>query len=165
MDIDIVSIVLPKVQSWQSTAINFASTRFLVAASEFGMNDKESAELLKIAEGIQCEIFANGSSIGLNITYGHSPYLDIIQNGMPAPLSGGDGGIAHNPDNSTYTSAVPANLQGQVLEGFAKEGEDVMGEVAMMLRDLFRDEVQSAVGESKTEIAEAFKVYLIPKLS
>ena len=162
MDIDIVSIVMPKISGWQTTAINFAKSRFLVAASEFGMNDKESAELMNIADTISIEIFSEGKSVGININYGHSKYLDVIQNGMPAPLTGGDGGVAHNPDGSTYNSQVNPNFWGQPIESFAKQGEDVMGEISTMIKDLFRNELTMCVDESKSEITDAVKTYLIP---
>lgn len=163
-DIDIVSIIMPKISGWQMTAINFAKSRFLVAASEYGMNDKESAELMNIADGITIEIFQEGNSVGMNINYGQSPYLDIIQNGMPAPLTGGDGGTAHNPDGSTYQSNVPVILQGQPIESFAKQGEDVMGEIGTMISDLFRQEIIACVDESHAELGEALKIYLVPQL-
>lgn len=155
--IHLADILAAKVESFQTTAVNFAKSRFLVCASEYGMNDKESEELMTIAESIRCTIQNEGDAFSLNIEYGDSPYLNIIEHGMEAPLTGGDGGIAHNPDGSTYRSNVPVQFQGNPIESFAKQGEDVMGEVRMMLTDLFRNAILEAVSESKQEIADTYR--------
>ncbi len=163
---EIMNILLPRVQEFKDTAINFAKSRFVVAADEFGSNSEERAELDSIAESISVEIFSDGgNSVGMNIKYGHSPYLDIIQNGMPAPLSGGDGGMVTEPDGSQRPSLVPEQLQGQTLPEYSKTGKDVMGEVATMMQDLFKAAVQEAVSNSKQDIGNYIsKTYLIPQL-
>lgn len=163
-NIDIVSILMPRVQDFRMSAVNFAKSRFLVAASEFSSNEEETAELMSIADSITIDIFAEGSSVGMNIEYGHSPYLGIIQEGMETPLSGGSGGMVTLPDGSTRLSLVPEQLQGQELPEYSKAGQDVMGEVATMMKDLFRQAVEDSVQDSKPEIAEAFKTYLVPHI-
>jgi len=164
MDIDIMSIILPYVESYKTTLIEFAKSRFLVAAQEFGMNEKETAELSAIADSINVEIVSGGSSIDFNITFGTSPYLDIIQNGMPAPLSGGNGGIATNPDGTSYVSDVPIPFQGEPIESFSKTGQDVIGEIGTMAVNIGRDIVSDAANAANTEIAQAVVVYMQPHL-
>ena len=91
-------------------------------------------------------------------------YLNIIQNGMPAPVTGGAGGFVHNPDGSTETSKVPPELWGNVIPQFAKSGSDVLGEVRNMLSQLFADEVKTIVSNSKSEIAAIAKSYILQEM-
>ena len=164
MDIDnarIAEILLPHLDWFKLLAQEFAKSRFLVNASEYGMNDKESEELMKIADGINISLSSGGSSLQLEITYGESPYLNIIENGMSAPLAGGDNGVVTNPDGSQEPSEVPEPLWGNPIDSYAKEGEDVMGEVKEMLTSLFRDAVVQAAGEARPEIIETIRPELV----
>ena len=161
MNIDIASIIQPKLVGWQTTGQNFAKQRFLVNADEFGANAQEREELMNIADGIACTISSDGGSVALQIEYGHSPYLDIIQNGMPAPVTHGGGEITLPSGETELSRAATSGVE---LPWYSKAGEDVMGEVSTMLQSLFRDAVQDAIGESRSEIVEAAKTVLIPNL-
>ena len=161
MELDIASIIQPKLAGWQITGQNFAKTRFLVNADEFGANDAEREELMNIADGITCSVQSDGKSVSLHIEYGQSPYLDIVQNGMPAPVTHGGGEITLPSGETEPSNAATSGVE---LPWYSKTGEDVMGEVATMLQQLFRDAVMDAVRESRSEIADAAKTYLIPHL-
>ena len=154
----IANILADDVLSFESMATNFSKSRFLVLASEFGSNEKEAAEIQKLADAVQCAIKQDGAGFSLDIDYlDNSNYFEIIQNGMQAPVAGGSGGVAHNPDGSTYQSAVPPQLWGNTLDSLAKDGIDITGEIKMMLTGLFRDHVQSAVSSHKSDIAALAK--------
>lgn len=137
--IDIVNILAPEAEVWRDTARNFASSRFLVAASKYGMNKDESEELMRIAEGIEISITPTEDSYRLDIHYGYSPYLEAIQNRMDASLIG---------DNSKHT----------------KTGEDVMGEIAEMIQPLFKDAITRIVTDNKMKNVKTYKTVLIPEL-
>lgn len=161
MTVDVVSIILPELDTYTSFAQNFAKSRFLINASEYNTNEKEAEELNKISEGIRCELTSDGSSVSLSILYDdNNEYLHIIQKGMEAPLTGGDNGIATNPDGTQYHSKVPKQLWGNEIESYAKPAEDVKGEVKMMLHDLFMQRVQEVISENKVEIAKQIKPYI-----
>ena len=83
---------------------------------------------------------------------------------MPAPVTGGAGGFVHNPDGSVETSEVPPTLWGNPIPEFAKTGSDVLDEVKHMLEQLFFDEVQNIVQDSKQEIAAIAKAYVEQEL-
>ena len=159
MDINIAPIIAENLADWNITAQNFAKTRFLVNAEEFGSNADERAELMSISESITCSIINEGNTVSLQIDYGTSPYLDIIQGGMPAPETHGGGSIELPSGDQAPSNAVTSGVP---LPWYSKAGEDVMGEVATMLHDLFKQAVQAAVSNSKDAIAEQVKTYLVP---
>lgn len=161
----IASIIADDVLSFEPMATNFAKSRFMVLASEFGSNEKEAAEVQKIADAVQCVIKQDGDGFSLDIDFpDNSNYLEIIQNGEPKPVAGGSGGVAHNPDGSPYRSAVPRQFWGNVLDSLAKVGINIIGEIKTMLTGLFRDHVQSVVSSHKSDIAALFKIPMLKQL-
>jgi hypothetical protein len=148
-------------------AESFAKSRFLLAAIEYGQNDAEMEALLKIADGIKCTIKPSATGVTLSVDYNDKDqgnYLEIIEEGMPAPYAGGDGGIVHNPDGTFEKSDVDPRLWGTRLDFLAKPGSDTLAEVNRMLADLFRDEVETIVSESRPEIAAIAKDYVMREL-
>lgn len=131
----IIALIASKAQDYQSMAENFAKSRFLLASIEYGQNEDETRALEKIASGIKCKISQTESGITMDIDFDGNDagnYLEIIESGMPAPVTGGAGGFVHNPDGSTETSKVPPELWGNPIPEFAKSGSDVLGEVKNM---------------------------------
>lgn len=148
-------------------AESFAKSRFLLASIEYGQNDEESEALQKIADGIKCTISGTPDGLSLSVNYSDNDqgnYLEIVEGGMPAPYAGGDGGIVHNPDGTFEKSNVNPNFWGTRLDSLAKPGSETLAEVNRMLTDLFRDEVQSIVSDSKQEIAAMAKEYIVQEL-
>lgn len=145
----------------------FAKSRFLVAASEYGENEDELEALQKISDAIKCTVADTGSGVSLSIDYDdadHGNYLDIIQNGMGAPLTGGTNGVVREPDGGTRLSKVPEQLWGNPVEEYAKEGFDVIGEMKEMLQKLFADNIRDLVSQSKSEIAGLAKPVIVQEL-
>ena len=154
MDINqeqIVEIITQHLDWFQTIGQEFAKSRFLVCASEYGMNENETDELMRIADGIQIKIEQSGSSISLDITYTDSPYLGIIQEGMEAPVTHGGESITLPSGSQVASNAV---TNGVPLPDYAKEGEDVMGEVRTMMESLFRDAVSQAASDASNQISE-----------
>lgn len=162
----VLSAIAPDVTAFETMATNFAKSRFLVLSTEFNDNEKEAAEIEKIADRVRCTIELDGSAFLLHINFEERSgnYFEIMTEGMPAPLTGGEGGIAHNPDGTAYHSAVPPQFWGQPLEGFAETGVDIVGEIKMMLTDLFKNHIQEAVRNNKQEIAEIAKASILQDL-
>lgn len=136
----------------------------MVLSSVYGQNSEELSAMEKIASQIRCEVTLSGNGISLSIDYegGDSgDYLDIIQHGMPAPLTGGQGGIVTNPDGSTRQSNVPEELWGNPIDEYAKAGTDVQGEIEQMLNTLFSEEVRSIASSSSAEIAAIAKKQIL----
>ena len=161
----IIDVIKDSVQDFTILAQNFAKSRFLVLTTEFGQNQEELDALNHLADRIRCNINKTDSGVSLSIEYDDDyEYLNVIQEGMDAPLTGGNNGIVTNPDGSTEQSKVPQTLWGTPLEQYAKEGEDVIGEIRTMLTDLFKDRVQEAVSESKQKITDIVKPYITNEL-
>ena len=160
---EITEIIAEDIFAFQNTATEFAKSRFLALAEEFNENEKEAAEIQKIANFIKCIIFLKGDSFSLKIDLkdSSSNYLEIIDTGMDAPLAGGHGGIAVNPDGSIYRSQVPTELWGTRLDALAEEGIDVLGEIKRMLTDLFKDHIAQVISQSKPKIAELAKKHIL----
>lgn len=164
---DILALIAGKAEGFKEMAENFAKSRFLLASIEYGQNEEEMSALERIAEGIKCEIEQSGSSVSLSIDYDEEDdgsYLEIIQEGMPAPYAGGDGGIVKNPDGTFSDSNVNPSLWGTRLDMYAKQGSDTLEEVNRMLTDLFTAEVQGIVAASHSEIAGIAKRYIVQEL-
>ena len=148
-------------------ATNFAKSRFLALSVEFNTNEKEAAEIMKIADHVKCTISQDGSGFSLSTDFEDTGnYFEIMNEGMDAPTLGGEGGggIAKNPDGTTYKSAVPPQFWGQKVEALAEKGIDILGEIKMMLTPLFKDHIQSAIQGAKSKIAALIKPYLVQQL-
>ena len=157
-DIDIASIIAPEVYDFEVLATAFAKSRFLALSAEFNSNAEEAEEIENIADHIVCKISNDSSSFALSLDYiDDSNYFELINKGSPAPLAGGDNGIAHNPDGTPYYSRVPEQLWGTRLDFLARQGIDIIGETKQMLLDLFKDRITEAIQAAKQRIAEAFK--------
>jgi len=132
----IINLIAQRAKNYESMARNFAQSRFLLASIEYGQNEAETEALQKIAAGIQCKIVATDTGVSLDIDFDNNDsgnYLEIIEEGMLAPLAGGSGGFAHNPDGSVYRSNYPEHLWGTPLEDLSKPGSDTLDEVRKML--------------------------------
>ena len=164
----VISLIAGKAQSFQPFAESFAKSRFLLYSVEFGQNEEEAAALQQIADGIQCRIASTDGGIDLTIDFDNGDrgeYLDVIEGGMDAPLTGGHGGIVTNPDGTTRPSLVPEPLWGNPIDEYAKAGSDVCEEVRMMLKDLFADRVREIVSECKPMIAQAARKEIVQEIS
>lgn len=145
----------------------FAQSRFLVAASEYGENEKELDALNMISEAIQCTVVSTGSGVSLEIDFDDGDkgnYLEIIQDGMSAPLTGGTNGTVRNPDGSVQRSAVPEQLWGNPIEEYAESGSDVLEDVKALLKDLFTSNVRDLVSQSRKEISSIAKDAVMQEL-
>ena len=164
----IINLVAQKAKAYEPIARNFAQSRFLLASIEYGQNEEEIDALQKIAEGIQCKISASETGVSQDIDFDDNDsgnYLEIIDQGMPAPLAGGSGGFAHNPDGSVYRSLYPEHLWGSPLEELSKPGSDTLDEVRKMLSQLFADEVRNIIAESKSDIAAIAKRGIVDEIN
>lgn len=160
--LDVLPIISEKLDGFEDFAKRFAESRFLVATSEYGSNAEETAALEQIAENIVCNLSTVGNGFSLNVDIGSNnhPYLNIIQEGMDAPLTGGDNGYVTLPDGSTRLSNVPEQLWGNPLPEYAKVGMDVVEEIRTMLTDLLVDQINDAVAASKEQIAQAARTHI-----
>lgn len=160
-------IIAQKMTTFQPFAESFAKQRFLLYSAEFGTNDEETEALQKIAAAIKCKIVRSDSGVSLDIDFDDGDqgnYLEVIEHGMDAPLTGGHNGVVTNPDGSTEPSQVPEQLWGNPIDSYAKSGSEVMDEVKMMLKDLFTSRVREVVSESKPELAQLAKTQVLQEI-
>lgn len=164
---EVTAIVYDKLKGFIPFAESLGRSRFLVYESEVHAPDeselareKEDTEMEAIAESFRCDIKQAGEHFSLFFYMEErnpGGFLEIVDAGMPPPLVGGDNGIAHEPDGSTYKSKAPIAQWGQPLDGngkpdYSKEGTGVIKEIKTMLKSLFHDYFNDAVKEARTEI-------------
>lgn len=150
----LASVVVKNGQWMADSATSILKSRWAVAASA-AQNEKELAEYEKIADSYEYSVIQNGSSVSfVRKQRTESPYQKIIEEGMPAPLSGGEGGTVTEPDGSTRPSLVPEQLQGQELPWYAKDPNPISEEAETMLETLTAQWVEETIDESQDEIAE-----------
>lgn len=163
-DAAIAQIVFDNGQWIKDSANSLRQTQWASAASA-AQNEKEQAEYEKIADSSSYLLTLNGTSLALTEQENNvSPFQSIIEQGMDAPLTGGSGGTATNPDGSTYTSQVPEPLQGYPIPEYAKAPNPVSDGIKTMLNSLVPDWVRSAAASSTGEIGELVKDEIIGNL-
>lgn len=163
----ICNLIAGKAESFQPFAESFAKQRFLLYSSEFGTNAEEIEALQKIASVITVKISRSGTEVNLDFDFDNGDrgnYLEVIEDGMDAPLTGGHNGIVTNPDGSTRPSNVPEQLWGNPIDSYAKSGSEVIDEVKMMLKDLFTNRIREIVSENKGEIARLAKSEIVQEI-
>ena len=171
---DFISIISSKLDGVEQFAENIGKERFLVYKSEMHAPDeddvaweKEDAEMEAIADAFKCEIKKEDGQFSLIFHFDErnpGGFLEIVDAGMPPPLAGGDYGLSHNPDGSTYSSPTPRNQWDEPVPGYAKPATGVIHEIRTMLADIFRTEMKTAIEISKQEILELVKQYTSERL-
>lgn len=163
----ITSVQCSKAKDFEMTAEAFARSRFMVRSSEYGENVDEMEALQKIADGIKCRVEQSDSGISQAIDFDDNDrgnYLEVIEEGMSAPLTGGDNGIVTEPDGSTRQSNVPERLWGNPIEEYSKQGSEILEEIRMMLQDLFRTYIQELISDSRSELVNIARNYVVQEL-
>ena len=158
----VFNIISTQIKNFESFAENFAKSRFVIFASEFNTNEKESKAIEELTENIKCQILIDDNGASLQVTFDKkNEYLEIMESGMQPPLYGGDGGIAHNPDGQVYRSKVPSQFWGQAIPELAKEGINILSEVKTMLKDIFENFIKETFENNKQKIGELIKQEII----
>lgn len=178
---DILAILQTRLNDFIPFAESFGRSRFLVYKSEVhasgedgAAHEREDAEMEAIANAFRCEIKNDNGRFSLFFYMAErnpGGFLEVVDAGMPAPPVGGDGGIAHNPDGSTYQSKAPVAAYGLPLDGsttfgrtvlpdYSKEGTGVINEIKTMLKILFHDYFIEAFSDAKSEITTVAKEYV-----
>lgn len=161
------ALVAKKMEPFEHFAESFAKQRFLLYSTEFGTNAEETEALQRIAAEIRCDIAQSDGGVSIDIDFDtgdRGNYLEVVEEGMDAPLTGGHNGVVTNPDGSTRPSNVPEQLWGNPIDSYAKSGSEVLEEVRMMLKDLFTSRVREVVSESKPELARMAKAYVVQEI-
>lgn len=113
-------------------------------------------QLISDMEAYECTASANGSQISFKPNITESYLINYLKN-HSTPVTGGNGGTAHNVDGSTYQSKVPRQLWGQPLPWLELpilQGED---EVYHIIELMAKDAVENAIANSTKDISEAVK--------
>ena len=166
---DYIAIIKSKIAGFEQFAENFGKERFLVYKSEIKAPaedadafSRESEEMEAISDAFKCEIINEDRTFTLHFYFDErnpGNFLEIVDAGMPAPLAGGDHGISHNPDGSTYPSPTPIQSWDKPVPGYAKPATGVINEIRIMLADLFRSELKEAIESGKQEMLQLVKDY------
>ena len=131
--------------------------------------DAEKAEVEKIRDkGMSYDVKSEGSTISISENEQEvSPFMSVLENGMDAPLAGGDNGTSHNPDGSTYPSPTPKGLWNIPVEAYAKEPHPVTQDAHAIIEDTAPEQMQGIMAResTKTRFGEIAKPALIDYLS
>ena len=161
---DVVGIVASKLSGYETTAEQICRSRFMICCLDEGLNDVEKEEVIKISNSFRYYKKITGNEIQLGREYLQSPYNEIIENGMPAPYTGGTGGLVHMPDGSTKPSNVPIQLWGQEIPEYAKAGTSAFEETDKIQQTLFPQEVRNAVQGSHSELTQLAKKDILKQI-
>jgi hypothetical protein len=170
-----LNVISSKLSGFEQFAEEFGKTRFLVYESEIQAPDekfdamiREQAEMEAIADAFKCEIVQEDETFTLYFYFDErnpGGFLEIVDAGMPAPSAGGDNGLSHNPDGSTYRTPTPQERWDEPVPGYAKPATGVIKEIRTMLADLFRNEMHVAIESAKQDILSLVKRYTAEKIS
>lgn len=163
--IDVISPIMSKLSGYESQAEQIGRSRLMIYCMDIGANPEEQKEIERIANSFKYEVSNSGDEIELRRMYLQSPFEDIIENGMPAPYTGGEGGLVHLPDGSTRPSNVPEQLWGYELPWYAKQRSSAFSEMDTMQRSLFSQAVKDAVHASRSEYAEQVRKNMTKMIS
>lgn len=117
------------------------------------LNPEAAAQLVADGNKLETVVEGHGNSVsGKNVL--KESYLIEYLKQHDIPVSGGDGGTAHNVDGSPYSSKVPIQLQGNELESLMLPIIDVKTEADNYLNIVFKDKVEEAATNAAGEIKE-----------
>ena len=129
-------------------------------------NEKEIAQTQEELSATKFVLEINGDRISGHIETSGSMWDKDMDEGHPAPMIGGSGGVITNPDESSEPSTVRKNLQGtNNIESYAEEGSPVWRDNAMkMIKTLLPDYVRDIIAFAKDKIAELIAPMIIPQI-
>lgn len=152
--IDVIGPIMSRLSGYESQAEQIGRSRLMIYCMDIGANPDEQKEIERIANSFKYEVSNSGDEIELHRQYLQSPFEDIIENGMAAPYTGGEGGLVHLPDGGTRPSNVPEQLWGHEIPWYAKQGTAAFSEMDTMQRSLFSQAVRDAVQASRSDYAD-----------
>lgn len=161
---DVINIIASKLDGYELEAEQLGRSRFMILCMDNATNEDEIREIEKIANSFRYSVVATAEGCELRREIMKSPYAEIIENGMPAPLTGGQGGLVHMPDGTTRPSNVPEQLWGYEIPEYAKQGTSAFEEMDNMQRSLFPQAVKDATQASRKDFAELVKNELIKNI-
>ena len=116
-------------------------------------NPKAIEELQKEVDAMYWSCSSNGPDVVFNLEEPEeTTFVDTVSEDQGVPVSGGDNGIAHNPDGTTYQSQ--AKVFGIELPWFVLPVVDFKEEIKKRSNALARDCASSAINENKSVIYE-----------
>lgn len=119
-----------------------------------------AAQLQSDVGAYEISVVGQGKSVTFQTRMNES-YLVGYLSSHGTPVSGGDGGSAHNVDGSTYTSSVPSQLQGTPLPWYELPIIEVESELNHVVELFASDAVENAAARSTEAITEAVKPEII----
>lgn len=161
---NMVDIIASRLSDYPIEAEQVGRTRFMVLCMDIGANPDEVAEIEKIANSFRYVFSKEGDEVQLSREVCQSPYAEIIENGMSAPLTGGEGGLVHMPDGTTRRSNVPEQLWGHELPEYAKKGTGAFEEMDRMQRTLFPQAARDAAQASRSDFSVLAKKKMIEEI-
>jgi len=108
-------------------------------------NPKGVAELTKELALLLWKVEGEGQSVKFILTEKKNiPFIEDIVDGTTA-IAGGDGGIAHNPDGSTYRSEVDPKFWGNKLDSLSLDAINVKEDIQNLGKIYASDAIGSAL--------------------
>jgi len=118
------------------------------------LNPEAASQFESDMGSYECYAEGHGTDLLFGIKVSESYLINYLKS-HGTPVSGGEDGVAHNVDGSTYTSRVPRQLQGTPLPELELPVIDGEEEAQQLLAIMAPDAAHNAIAESKTEIQKA----------
>lgn len=118
------------------------------------MDPKAAQQFIDDMKAYKCKAESDGNSVSFKTEMSESYLINYLKN-HGTPESGGEGGIVHDVDGSTYESSVPEHLQGTPLPWYELPVFDGEDEIHHIVEIMAQDAVQSAIPGSKQEISDS----------
>ena len=117
------------------------------------LEDQAADQFISDMSSFESSIECDGTGLVFKIRPSETYLLSYLQS-HSTPVSGGDGGQAHNVDGSTYESNVPDRLQGTPLPWYELPSIDGEEEVQQLIKIMAPDAAKNAIGNSMEQIKE-----------
>ena len=128
------------------------------------LNKEAATQFESDMSAFECSVKSNGSILSFSLNLNESYLIKYLQN-HGTPVSGGDNGIAHNVDGTTYQSNVPEQLQGTPLYMYELPEIDGEDEAKQLVQIMAPDATENAIAKKHDEIGKAIMPYVEQEIS
>jgi len=156
---ELLLLAEPEIKELEFFYTNLVKERLNVVAGEFSDNEKERKATEEVIDSVHAVITLDPPTVKLVYECKNEPWLEIMDEGMPAPAV--TGGTAHNPDNTTYQSK--AAVTGGTYTAGAEAPSYALREALDMAKGFMAEDVKAIIS-SNTLIREKIKEYVVDKI-
>ena len=127
------------------------------------LSPEAADQLISDMDAFECTISADGNSVSFGLDIKESYLVEYLKN-HETPVAGGDNGIAHNVDGTTYKSRVDPNLWGTELSWLKLPLLDVEEEAGQILKIMAPDAVKASINSSSSAFRDVLKMMMTQEI-